>query len=179
MRRNMSSKHGVVILNLGSPKSPEVPDVRKYLREFLGDDRVLDTNPILKAFVLNLILLLRPAKSAAAYKSVWTPEGPPLLVITEKLRKAVQAVSGEVKVYTAMRYAEPSCDNVAKRIAADGITDVLIIPQYPQYAMSSYETAEVRLREALAEHSPATRYTLLQRYRLHRRDGRGGETVSG
>lgn len=162
MPRVMSSKHGVVILNLGSPKSPEIPDVREYLREFLGDERVIDTNPFVKWFVLNLILLLRPAKSSAAYKTVWTPEGSPLLVITEKLRKAVQAVSGEVKVYTAMRYAEPSCDNVAKQIAADGVTDLLIIPQYPQYAMSSYETAEVRMREALAEHAPAVKFTLVQ-----------------
>lgn len=162
--RAVMSKPGVVILNLGSPKSPEVPDVREYLAEFLGDDRVLDTNPVVKWFVLNgVILRTRPAKSAAAYKSVWTPEGPPLLVITEKLRKAVDAVmAGKVKLYTAMRYAEPSCDNVAKQIAADGITDLLIIPQYPQYAMSSYETAEIRLREALAEHAPAVKFTLVQ-----------------
>ena len=87
-----SSKHGVVILNLGSPKSPEVADVREYLAEFLGDERVLDSNPVVKWFVLNgIILRTRPARSAEAYKSVWTPEGSPLIVITEKLRKAVDA----------------------------------------------------------------------------------------
>ena len=158
------SKKGVVILNLGSPKSPEVPDVREYLAEFLGDERVLDTNPVIKWFVLNgIILRTRPKRSSEAYKSVWTPEGSPLLVITEKLRRAVDAVmAGKVKLYTAMRYAEPSCDAVAKRIAADGITDLLIIPQYPQYAMSSYETAEIRFREALTEHAPAVKFTLVQ-----------------
>lgn len=156
------AKQGVVILNLGSPKSPEIPDVREYLREFLGDERVIDLHPVVRWLLLNLVILrTRPARSAAAYRTVWTPEGPPLLVITEKLRKAVEAVAG-MTVYSAMRYAEPSCDTVARRIAADGVTDLLIIPQYPQYAMSSYETAEVRLREALREHAPGVKLTLVQ-----------------
>ena len=150
------SKQGVVILNLGSPKSPEIPDVREYLREFLGDDRVLDTNPVVKWLVLNLVILrTRPARSAAAYYGVWTPEGSPLLAITEKLRKAVDAaMAGRVKLYSAMRYAEPSCDAVAKRIAADGVTDLLDIPQYPQYSMSSYEMCR---RSGCARRSPNTR----------------------
>lgn len=158
------SKKGVVILNLGSPKSPEVPDVREYLAEFLGDERVLDTNPVVKWFVLNgIILRTRPAETGAKYRTVWTPEGPPLLVITEKLRKAVDALmAGKVKLYTAMRYAEPSCDSVAKQIASDGVTDLLVIPQYPQYAMSSYETAEKRFREALTQYAPKVKFTVVQ-----------------
>ena len=155
-------KAAAVILNLGSPKSPEVPDVREYLREFLGDERVIDLNPVARWLLLEgVILRVRPKRSAAAYKSVWTPEGAPLLVITEKLRRAVEA-KANLPVYTAMRYAEPSCDAVAKKIARDGVTDLLILPQYPQYAMSSYETAEVRLREALREHAPGVKLTLVQ-----------------
>lgn len=154
-------KHAVVILNLGSPKSPEVSDVREYLREFLGDERVIDKHPVVRWLLLNLLILrVRPPRTAAAYRTVWTPEGPPLLAITERLRRAVESAAG-VSVYSAMRYAEPSCDAVARRIAADGATDVLVIPQYPQYAMSSYETAEVRMREALREHAPGARVTLV------------------
>lgn len=155
-------KAAVVLLNLGSPPSPEVADVRDYLREFLGDERVLDLHPAARWLLLEgLILRVRPKRSAAAYRSVWTPEGPPLLAITEKLRRAVESRAG-LPVYAAMRYAEPSCDAVARRIAADGVSDLLIIPQYPQYAMSSYETAEVRLREALREHAPGVKLTLVQ-----------------
>ena len=157
-------KTGILLVNLGSPDQPTAAAVRPYLRQFLSDPRVIDIPAPLRWLLLNAVILpFRPKRSAEAYAQVWTSEGSPLLVITEKLRKAVDALmGGKVKLYTAMRYAEPSCDAVAKRIAADGVTDLLIIPQYPQYAMSSYETAEVRMREALAAHAPAVKYTLVQ-----------------
>ncbi len=145
----------VLLLNLGSPKSCEVGDVRDYLREFLGDERVLDGSALKRFLLLHgVILRRRPAKSAAAYKKVWTPEGAPLLAITERLRAALETASG-VRIYAAMRYGEPSCRQIVARMKKDGVRRVFVIPQYPHYAMSSYETAVVCAREAFSKQAPA------------------------
>ena len=89
------SRKGILLLNLGSPKSTAVPDVRNYLREFLNDDRVIDYPAPLRWLLLEgIILRTRPKKSAAAYASVWTPEGSPLVVTTDKLRAKLEKATG-------------------------------------------------------------------------------------
>jgi ferrochelatase len=149
----------VLLVNLGSPDSPSVPDVRRYLREFLGDERVLDLAAPLRWLLLeSFILPTRPKKSAHAYASIWTPGGSPLMVTSESVqRKLAARVDPDVPVYLAMRYGLPSIASVIDRMATEGIEDVLLIPQYPHYAMSSWETVVVRVREEAARRDPAMR----------------------
>src|SRR5688500_4764860 len=113
----------VLLVNLGSPDSPAVGDVRRYLREFLGDERVLDIPAPLRWLLLEgVILRTRPKKSAHAYASVWTPEGSPLMRISTSVREKLGATLGaQTPVYLAMRYGKPSISDVVARIAADGI----------------------------------------------------------
>ncbi len=147
-------KQAVLLLNLGSPESTSVKDVRVYLDEFLMDERVIDVpKPIRALLVKGLILPTRPKKSAEAYSKVWTDEGSPLIVTSKKTQKLVQE-QVSVPVALAMRYGNPSIFDVITDLKQDGVTDLFIIPLYPQYAMSSYETVEVRVKECLAEIAP-------------------------
>ena len=158
------SKKAVLLLNLGSPDSTKVPDVRRYLREFLSDGRVLDVNPILRAIVLNLFILpFRPRKSAAAYATIWTEAGSPLIVTSKKQRDLL-AAKVDVPVHLAMRYGKPAVPDVMRKIVADGTEELFIVPMYPHYAMSSYETAVVQAMEEVARQKPDMKTTLLQPY---------------
>jgi ferrochelatase len=150
---NMVSKQpvrrGILLMNLGSPDSTEVPDVKRYLDEFLMDKRVIDY-PYLQRllFVKGLITPRRAPHSAEAYKKIWWPEGSPLIVLTERLGKALEEETGEA-VETAMRYGNPhpeaAFEKLMKRVP--GLQEVLAVPLYPHYAMSSYETAVESTRE--------------------------------
>lgn len=154
---------GVLLVNLGSPDSPTVPDVRRYLREFLGDERVLDIPAPLRWLLLEgVILRTRPAKSAHAYATIWTAKGSPLMRISESVRtKLATAVGPETPIYLAMRYGRPSIADAVAQIAADGIEELLLIPQYPHYAMSSWETVVVRVEEEARRQAPAMRVECL------------------
>jgi ferrochelatase len=158
------SKKAVLLLNLGSPDSTKVPDVRRYLREFLSDGRVLDVNPILRAIVLNLFILpFRPRKSAAAYATIWSEAGSPLIVTSKKQRDLL-AAKVDVPVHLAMRYGKPAVPDVMRQIVAEGTEELFIVPMYPHYAMSSYETAVVQAMEEVARQKPDMKTTLLQPY---------------
>jgi len=158
------SKRAVLIANLGSPDSTSVADVRRYLREFLGDGRVLDMPAPLRWLLLEgVILRSRPSRTAHAYSRIWTREGSPLVVTTERVRRALaDALDPGVAVHTAMRYGSPSVASAVDAMAADGCDHVLLIPQYPHYAMSSWETAVVRVREEAAKRAPGMRITCVQ-----------------
>jgi ferrochelatase len=139
----MANTKGIILMNLGSPDSTEVKDVRKYLDEFLMDERVIDKPWLLRALLVKgIIVPFRAPKSAEAYKTIWTEDGSPLVVLTKQLQKALQALVSE-PVEIAMRYGNPSpkdaYDNLLRR--EPGIQEVIIVPLYPHYAMSSYETA--------------------------------------
>ncbi|WP_018970617.1 ferrochelatase [Rubritalea marina] len=145
------AKKGVILLNLGSPDSTDVEDVRTYLDQFLSDERVLDINPVVRKLLLKLVILpKRPKDSAEAYSKVWTEEGSPLIVTSQKQQKLVQD-NTDIPVYLGMRYGNPSTPDIVAEMKKDGIDDLLIIPLYPQYAMSSYETAVVELMNQLRE----------------------------
>jgi ferrochelatase len=133
------ARWGLLLVNLGTPDSTSVPDVRRYLDEFLSDPRVLDMSAIGRWLLLNLIILrTRPAKSAEAYEKIWTPEGSPLLVYSEQLAAGVQAILGdEVQVELAMRYQNPSLQRALDRFDQAGIDDVLVFPLFPQYASAT------------------------------------------
>jgi len=143
----------VLLLNLGSPDSPSVPDVRRYLREFLSDERVLDMSAPMRWLVLNLFILpTRPKNSAEAYAQVWTKEGSPLVVTSKHVQSKVQAEVGEAaNIALAMRYGNPSVASVVAQIKQAGASRVLIVPLYPHYAMSSYETVVVLAEQMLAK----------------------------
>ncbi|MEY3773841.1 MAG: hypothetical protein RLZZ129_621, partial [Verrucomicrobiota bacterium] len=157
-------KRAVLLVNLGSPDSTAVPDVRRYLREFLGDERVLDVPAALRwALLEGIILRTRPKKSAHAYAEIWTEAGSPLIVTSRSVQQKLAAALGpDTPVYLAMRYGHPSVASVVAQIAADGIAELLLFPQYPHYAMSSWETVVVRVMEEVARQAPRLRVTTVQ-----------------
>jgi len=143
----------ILLVNLGSPDSPSVPDVRRYLNEFLMDGRVIDTPWLLRRLVVGMILIKRPAESAHAYEKVWTKEGSPLVVTSRHVQALLQQrVPAPVEL--AMRYQNPSIESAVKKLAATGATETLLIPLFPHYAMSSYETAVVRVQEVVSHSAP-------------------------
>lgn len=136
-------------MNLGSPDSTQVKDVRKYLRQFLMDKRVIDIPYLLRAFLINAIIVpFRAPKSAHAYSTIWTDEGSPLIALTKHLQTALQQQIPE-HVEIAMRYGKPSIKQAYKNIARHhpDVKEVILLPLYPHYAMSSYETAVVQAEE--------------------------------
>lgn len=145
----MPNKRSILLMNLGSPDSTSVRDVRRYLLEFLMDERVIDM-PLLwrTLLVKGIIVPFRAPKSAEAYKSIWTPEGSPLLELTRQLQKAVQAGLDE-PVEISMRYGNPSSESVLQKLHAENpdLEEILLVPLYPHYAMSSYETAVEQVKE--------------------------------
>ncbi len=154
------NRAGVLLVNLGSPDSPSVSDVRRYLREFLMDGRVLDAPWPIRFFVVHgLILPFRPRRSAEAYRKIWSPEGSPLVVACAKVRQALQERVW-VPVEWAMRYRNPSIESAVTSLAARGVEDLLLIPLFPHYAMSSYETAVVRVQAVLRRRAPAVRLSV-------------------
>jgi len=157
-------KRAALLVNLGSPDSTSVRDVRRYLREFLGDERVLDLPAAARWLLLEgIILRTRPKKSAHAYAQVWTEQGSPLIVTSRNVRdKLSRALGADTPVYLAMRYGQPSVGSVLAQIAADGVTELLLLPQYPHYAMSSWETVVVKAYEEAARLAPRLRVSTLQ-----------------
>lgn len=139
---------GVLLINLGTPDSPEVGDVRRYLREFLMDGRVIDMPAVPRWLLVNgVIAPFRAPKSAHAYKSVWTREGSPLMVHSRALEAEVRAGLPGVPVALAMRYGRPS---IADGVAALGdVARIVAVPLYPQYASSTTGTALEALYDVL------------------------------
>ena len=128
--------------NLGTPDEPTAPAVRRYLAEFLSDHRVVEIPRLLWWLILHgIILRFRPAKSAAKYASIWTPEGSPLKLWTERQAKLLQGWLGQrnhqVKVRWAMRYGSTSIDSQLEAMKADGVTRVLVLTAYPQYSATT------------------------------------------
>jgi protoporphyrin/coproporphyrin ferrochelatase len=159
-------KRAVLLVNLGSPASTAVPDVRRYLEEFLGDERVIDKpdNAFLRSLLVKRIIVARrAANSAHAYEQIWTREGSPLIVISRSVQQKLAAALGpKVPVYLAMRYGEPSIASVIAQLAADAVEEVLLVPQYPHYAMSSWETVVVKVFAEATRLAPAVRVSLVQ-----------------
>lgn len=153
-------------MNLGSPDSTEVKDVRRYLNEFLMDERVIDKPWLLRAFLVKgIIVPFRAPKSAEAYKSIWTKEGSPLIVLSEQLRAALDKVVDE-PVVIAMRYGNPSPKKAYDDLLAKNpdLEEVVLVPMYPHYAMSSYETAVEYAKEQHRKGKYKFRLTTIKPY---------------
>lgn len=150
---------GVLLVNLGSPDSPSVSDVRRYLNEFLMDSRVIDVAWPIRRFVVGMVLINRPKESAHAYQKVWMKEGSPLVVISKNVLKKLQP-RVKMPIELAMRYQSPSIDEAMKKLVGQGVDDLLLIPLFPHYAMSSFETAVERVKEVAAKMAPDMRITV-------------------
>ncbi|MDX1669379.1 MAG: ferrochelatase [Limnobacter sp.] len=148
MRTEPPFKHGtpqktaVLLINLGTPDQPDTPSLRRYLKQFLSDPRVIEIPKLIWWVILNLIILrIRPAKSAKKYKTVWTDEGSPLLAVGQKQAKALaegfRSRKWAVHAELAMRYGNPSVDSKLDYLRAQGYDRVLVFPLYPQYAAAT------------------------------------------
>ncbi|OSI36447.1 ferrochelatase [Neisseria dumasiana] len=147
---HLQEKTAVLLLNLGTPEAPTAAAVRPYLRDFLSDQRVVELPKLLWQPILRgLVLTLRPKKSAHAYEKVWLPEGSPLAVYTEKQAELVAKQIPNITVRHAMTYGSPNAASVLAELKAQGITRVLAIPLYPQYAASSTGAALDKIFETL------------------------------
>jgi ferrochelatase len=139
----MSEKTKIILGQLGSPKSPKTSDVRHFLKEFLGDPRVVDINPLLWKIILNLFVLpFRPKKSAKAYSRIWKPEGFPLVTNTEKVANALRPkLDSNLELDHVFLLCEPRLSGVLNRWESEDVSkraqNVLVLPQFPQYAEST------------------------------------------
>ncbi len=152
---------GVLLVNLGYPDSPTPKDVKPYLDEFLMDERVIDAPKWLRnILVRGIILQTRPKRSAKAYQKIWWEEGSPLIVISERfLAKVREQV--ELPVALGMRYGSGSIEEGLMELKGKGVDEVLLVPLYPHYAMSSYETVVVKALEVRAEKFPEMQITTM------------------
>jgi protoporphyrin/coproporphyrin ferrochelatase len=134
-----ATKTGILLVNLGTPDSPETSDVRKYLIEFLTDERVIDIPALRRQLLVRgIIAPFRAPKSAASYKAVWTPEGSPLMTISKNLCEDVsQALGPDYVVELAMRYQSPSIASALSRFKGKFLKKLRIVPLFPQYASAS------------------------------------------
>ncbi len=159
-------KSAVLLLNLGSPDSTAVPDVARYLREFLGDERVIDkpASTFLRRLLVNRIIIPRRAPdSAHAYSTIWTPEGSPLIVTSKRTQTALQGHL-DTPVALAMNYGNPSIPAILRQLAAQGAERLLLFPQYPHYAMSSWETVVAKVHRETAAIAPRLKIETVQPY---------------
>ena len=139
----MKLKTGVLLINLGTPDSPSVKDVRKYLSEFLNDPRVIDIPWLLRKILVNIIIVpFRSFNSAKLYKQLWTKDGSPLLIYGISLKEKLQQQLGEnFHVELAMRYQNPSLNYVLEKMGKENLSKIIIIPMFPQYASASSGSA--------------------------------------
>lgn len=164
---------GVLLVNLGTPTEATPAAVRKYLREFLWDPRVVQIPRLPWWLILNLfILTTRPKKVAKKYESVWMPEGSPLRVYTMRQAQLLRGYLGErhgakVPVVAAMRYGEPSIAAGLAELRDKGCERLLVIPLYPQYAESTTASVEDGLKAALEKNAPAPQVKVLQDFHAH------------
>lgn len=151
--RALQAKTGVLLTNLGTPDAPTAPALRRYLSEFLSDPRVIEVPRLLWMLILHgVILRIRPKKSAAAYAKVWTEEGSPLLVISERQTRAVQEALGDgTWVKLGMRYGKPSIAGALREFQAAGIRRIVVMPLYPQYAGATTGSTFDALADELKE----------------------------
>lgn len=147
------NKTCVLLINLGTPDSPSVKDVRKYLFEFLNDPRVIDINPIARFFLVNLIIVpFRAPKSAKSYKELWTKDGSPIMIYGESVQKKLQKELGnDFDIELAMRYQNPGLDKVCARMEKKGYEKIIILPLFPQYASASTGSAIEKVMKLISK----------------------------
>lgn len=154
--------HALLLVNLGSPASTSVADVRRYLNQFLMDPYVIDLPWPVRRLLVSLILIKRPEQSAHAYASIWWDEGSPLVVLTRRLQAAMREQWSHGPVEIAMRYGEPSLPTVLTRLASQGVKKVTLAPLYPQFADSTVTTVIEQAKQVIGEHKLPLEMAILQ-----------------
>lgn len=151
---NTYPKDGILLINTGSPDSPETPDVRRYLKQFLSDPRVIDIAPLARWILVNVVILpFRPKQSGEAYASIWTDRGSPLISHSEDFRDRLRERLPECLVEIGMAYGRPSVPEGMERLLKQGAKRIVIVPMFPQYASAtvgsvlelSYKTAAEKM----------------------------------
>lgn len=165
----LNNKIGILLINLGTPDSPSVPDVRRYLREFLSDPRVIELPSILRRLLLELIILpFRSKKSAEAYKSIWQANGSPLLINSVAIRDQLQALLGdEYKVALGMRYGTPNIVTAITELDRFESEQVIIIPLFPQYASAVSGSALQEAIQVYAKRKVITPFRIISEFFEH------------
>ncbi|GLH34252.1 MULTISPECIES: ferrochelatase [Pseudomonas] len=159
--------HALLLVNLGSPASTSVADVRRYLNQFLMDPYVVDLPWPVRRLLVSLILIKRPEQSAHAYASIWWDEGSPLVVLTRRLQAAMVEHWPHGPVEIAMRYGEPALAQVLERLAAQGVRKVTLAPLYPQFADSTVTTVVALANQTVAERALPLQLRVLQPFYDH------------
>lgn len=154
------SERGVLLVNLGSPASTEVADVRRYLNQFLMDPCVVDLPWLPRRLLVSMILLRRPRESAHAYASIWWDEGSPLVVISRRVRDALRSRL-DMPVELAMRYGEPSIEQGILALVKQGVGEILLMHQYPQFADSTVTTVVREAQRVLTRHNLKVRLNVM------------------
>jgi len=147
------TEFGVLLINLGTPKSPTKKDIRRYLREFLSDPKVMTMKPALRWTLVNLIIVpFRPKRLVPAYKMIWLDDGSPLLVYSRALREALATQLGDQYfVDLAMRYQAPDIGSALSRMKERGVRKLIVLPQFPQYSESATGSIVARVKEKVEE----------------------------
>lgn len=154
--------HALLLVNLGSPASTSVADVRRYLNQFLMDPYVIDLPWPVRRLLVSLILIKRPEQSAHAYASIWWEDGSPLVVLSKRLQQAMKAKWTAGPVELAMRYGEPSIESQLKKLTAQGIKNITLAPLYPQFADSTTTTVFEEARRVIRELKLSVQLSVLQ-----------------
>lgn len=153
--------HALLLVNLGSPASTSVADVRRYLNQFLMDPYVIDLPWPVRRLLVSLILIKRPEQSAHAYASIWWPEGSPLVVLSQRLQQAMAPLWQHGPVELAMRYGELSIDKALLRLAEQGVKRVTLAPLYPQFADSTTTTVIEEAKRVVRERGLGLQFATL------------------
>ena len=153
--------HALLLVNLGSPKSTSVADVRSYLNQFLMDPYVIDLPWPVRRLLVSLVLIKRPEQSAHAYASIWWDEGSPLVVLSRRLQQQMTSQWTQGPVELAMRYGEPSIESVLTRLAAQGIRKVTLAPLYPQFADSTVTTVIEEAKRVVRDKKLSVQFSIL------------------
>ena len=152
----------ILLINLGSPKSLDKKDVKDYLREFLSDDLVIDLPKILQQFILRCFILpFRPAQAKEAYELIWEEEGSPLIINTQKIANALAKKTGW-NVDIAMRYQEPSIENVIEKYKENNVEELTVISLYPHNAMSTTLSTELAVKEVVRRIYPDLKLSFVE-----------------
>ena len=154
--------HALLLVNLGSPASTSVADVRRYLNQFLMDPYVIDLPWPVRRLLVSLILIKRPEQSAHAYASIWWEEGSPLVVLSRRLQQAMTAQWTQGPVELAMRYGEPSIESTLVRLAGQGHKKITLAPLYPQFAESTVTTVIEEAKRVVRDRKLDVQFSILQ-----------------
>lgn len=165
----MENKIGVLLVNLGTPKSSQPKDVYRYLIEFLTDSRVIDLPWIQRQLLVRgVIVPFRYRESSRQYQKIWTQEGSPLMVYGKKVKASLQDTLGDqFLVELAMRYQEPSIQNSIALLMKAGIDQLIVLPLFPQYASATTGSVHQRVQEVLSQYQVIPKLTLINQYATH------------